>query len=219
MAVVGLTETGKSHFISRVTEGTANSETTRPTCGTYEADLSYAKKRIRLMEMGASVGPTWQHLFVCQSMGCILWFIDSHDTYEDVCAARNMLLQATQDAWSSPLCVVYNIGRPRPKRRPIVSKISIGSANGPGDGGDGGGAGFSRTMYEWENEDDALNHRFKFEEDARQAYPVSWEQLPHVVGVSHLSSLFRRVHLTRLVYATSAVETLLDWVIAAAATP
>ncbi len=73
-------------------------------------------------------------------------------------------------------------------------------------------------MYEWETEEDGVD-RFRFEEDARQSYPVSWEQLPHVVGIAHLSTLFRRVHMTRLVYATSAVETLFDWIVAASTTP
>lgn len=196
VAVIGLTETGKSHFVSRVTEGIENIETKRPTCGTYDAELAFGKKRIRLTEMGASVGPTWQHMFGTTDFDCILWFIDSHDSDEDVYAARNMMMQATQDV-HCPLCVVYNTGRPRTWRRPIVSKVCIGREEG-----------LARTLYEWaEDGPDCARHAWR---------PVKWKDLPDVVGTSYLATLYKGVGVIRLCYGNAeSVTLLLDWVIAA----
>ncbi len=215
VAVVGLTDTGKSHFVSRVTEGIENTETTRPTCGTYDAELTYGRKRIRLTEMGSSVGPTWQHMFGTTDFDCILWFIDSHDTAEDVYAARNMMMQATQDV-HCPLCIVYNMGRTHMRRRTIVSKVSVGRGNYANDGGSGGGGGLSRTFYEWKDDQE---ESCLAEECECQPVPVRWKQLAQVAGLDYLSTLYRRVHAVRLNYGNAEAVTLLfDWVIAAAAT-
>lgn len=212
IAVVGLTETGKSHFVSRVTEGIENAETQSPTCGTYDAELTYGRKRIRLTELGASVGPTWQHMFGMTDFDCILWFIDSHDTTEDIYAARNMMMQATQDV-HCPLCIVHNTGRPHAVRRQIASKVSVGRRNYANDGGSGGGGGISRTLYEWKD-----TQICPADECECKPVPVRWKHLRQVAGLEYLSSLYRRVHAVRLNYVNAdAVTILLDWVIAAAA--
>ena len=49
---VGLPNTGKSHFISTMSEGRAHYETTRHTPGHFEADALYRSKRFRVRELG-----------------------------------------------------------------------------------------------------------------------------------------------------------------------
>lgn len=199
VAIVGLTDTGKSRFISMVTEGAPNSETLSPTCGTYEGDVSFAHQRIRLVEMGSSVGDTWRHLFGLSQFDCILWFIDSHDSLEEILSARNRLLAATLDT-HCPMCIVHNTGRQAMTRRDIIMSTEMSR-------------GITRTVYSWKP-------REKRQQQLREAHPLAWDHIPDMIGMRYLAQLYRCIHITQLSYRNpESITAILNWVIIVTTTP
>jgi hypothetical protein len=188
VAVIGLTDTGKSHFLSLLSEGVLNIETTHPTFGSYETVFSYRRRRIVLTEMGSHVYQSWKNQFMAQNFSCIMWFIDEHDTLEDIYKARNRLVEATRETMKRiPLCVVHNIGRPHAHRRYTTLK------NG---------------KLEWREDDD---------DNGMRIVAVPWVHLSDALNVSYLEMLHKTVYLTQLSYRDRVSPVfLLDWILNAA---
>src|SRR5208282_5428689 len=87
VAVVGHTETGKSHFVSRVS-GDVDTATRRPTYGNYAGSISYGGYRLEFTEIGFLAAPTAS----VEPYDCVMWFIDSHDSVEDILDMRNYVI-------------------------------------------------------------------------------------------------------------------------------
>lgn len=130
--VVGLHDSGKSHFIRAATCDTLTEDADRPTFGLYEASTVYRRRRITFCEMP----PSSVYLLPDQPPpAVIVWFVDGHDTLTEVYDGRNIFLHAVSFVASSSsssskgerrllvrprLCLVQNIGRPHPVRRRVA---------------------------------------------------------------------------------------------------
>lgn len=121
--VVGLHDSGKSHFIKTATCDTATKEEEdRPTFGVYESSTMYRRRRITFCEMPPSslyLLPSYRHQSV------VIWFVDAHDTLTEVYDGRNIFLHivntlAADDDKNTRVCLVQNIGRPHSARRRVV---------------------------------------------------------------------------------------------------
>jgi hypothetical protein len=123
VALVGLSETGKSHFLSVVC---GDEETSRPTHGVNRSSLMYRRRRIEFVEFGWLVvkrGLSSEH--VQMQPDVVVWFIDEHDSREEVQVARSQVLgfvMARNATKPMALCVILNRGRPTPRRRAIVGR-------------------------------------------------------------------------------------------------
>jgi|WetSurMetagenome_2_1015567.scaffolds.fasta_scaffold00643_17 hypothetical protein len=130
VALVGLTETGKSHFLSVLCgDGT---EVLTPTFGLDRVQYRLGRgKAVKFVEFGWSVlrhDNDNDEIIIGHSnrgesepFDSVVWFIDEHDTLIDVQEARSALLAflETQPTGYLPLCIVINKGRPRTRRRII----------------------------------------------------------------------------------------------------
>jgi hypothetical protein len=124
VALVGLTETGKSHFLSVLCgDGTeVMSAVHGPTYGMDRVQWRIDGQPVEFVEFGwasLAVGVK-EDLQTGQPFDTIVWFIDEHDTLTDVLRARSALL-AFVETQSIPtaLCIILNKGRPRPIRRSV----------------------------------------------------------------------------------------------------
>jgi hypothetical protein len=140
-----------------------------------------------------------------ESIDCVMWFIDSHDTVEDILGFRNNIVSIAtpvvvvaqkqdkrqlpprlEDLSSAaekrvPLCIVHNGGRPFFKRQDIQAGEWVDSERG-----------------------------------GSLPVPVKWEALRRVCQVDQLldQRLYSDVVLTQLSYTDPhAPELLFDWII------
>ena len=186
VALMGLSDTGKSHFLGTI--GGPEYAQQRPTNGTETLPLRYRGRLIRLTEFGGCRSESWAHLMQVTRYSCIIWFIDSHDSLEDILTARNRI----HDACMRPqlilskmpaLCIVHNMGRPHSIRRNVEAAM--------------------HTM-EW------AEHRTT--RDAGGA--IVWADLPAVVDLAYLEKVHGPVYLTQLSYQDLEVPVfLLNWVL------
>ena len=201
VALIGLTETGKSHFLGVVGDAVLPSH---PTHGTEEITITHGKQQLRFTELGACIGESWAALFEARKFDCVMWFIDQHDTFEEICEGRNRLLHAVVPSSSSaphtktfrqiPLCIIQNRGRSLEQRR-SVEKIVTSRGN--------------RSKYVW------LDLNPAAEGSSSSNGGVSWERLPSIINIDHLSSVHTGVYLTQLSYTDDyALNQLLDWIVA-----
>jgi len=127
VALVGLSETGKSHFLSVVCgDGTPNDETRHPTNGFYRESMVYRRRRIEFVEFG------WMNVArgLCEDrhdggrpFDLLMWFIDEHDTRDQVQVARSHVLGFVMaEQRPMALCVILNKGRPYAERHAIVGQ-------------------------------------------------------------------------------------------------
>lgn len=188
IVLVGLTETGKSHFLALVGQGELNSATYKPTHGLYEEVLVYGKKRIQMVEFGSLICSSWKVIYSQRQehVAGVMWFIDSHDTAEDIYTARNRLLHMTGEHLPF-LCIVHNTGRPRRKRR----KCQV------------------LPIVEWSEDcDDEDEGGFK-----GGFKGVDWSQLGKVVNFDMLERIYKSVYMTQLSYTDKTCPTLLaEWI-------
>lgn len=176
----------------------------RPTFGTNRL----SKQMVHFMEIGSSICKDVEygddgHSALCDTIiqpffleglkpgiqrSCyIMWFIDEHDSLEEVLAARNhvtFIRSYFATRISLGLCIVHNIGRPRDKRRLIDCD--------------------AKGQVAWR--EPSLNSILK----ARQ--PVPWEILPDIIGFDGLSNLFPRSCMTQLSYTDrNTIYKIMDW--------
>lgn len=204
VVLVGATETGKSHFLAHaIGDG---SQTACPTFGTSRETCIHNGVAIEFMESGSlahrSGGPEYCQMLLepffgrdhwkCSvapggATGCLAWFIDEHDTVEDIHLARNdVIFIQRYFADKLSLLVVYNMGRPRVRRRAIV----------PG----------SQGHPVWrEAVDDP-------KPPPTVHVAVHWEYLADVIDQRWLESVFARVMVTQLSYRDNrTIYSILDW--------
>jgi len=125
VALVGLTETGKSHFLSVLcgdgTEVTAQSH--GPTCGMDRVHYRAGRRTVEFVEFGwtlLTTGVTRDLQKEDEPFHTLVWFIDAHDTQADVHDARSVILAFRETQPSTvALCIVLNKGRPHARRRLI----------------------------------------------------------------------------------------------------
>jgi hypothetical protein len=188
IAVIGHTQTGKSHFVDRVSGGDGD-ETRKQTYGTYAGNIGYGGRRLEFVETGFLARASLQTL---DGYDCVMWFIDSHSTLEEILEMRNYVVavalgvvaeQSTRkrdrrnvvppprlDQISSvtrrvPLCIVHNTGRPFPCRHNNNNN-------------------------------------------------VAWTDLRQACQVNHLQTLYSDIVVTQLSYTDAdAPRLLFDWII------
>lgn len=112
--VIGLHDSGKSHFIK--TASGDSDPTDGPTFGVYTASVRYRKRRVTFLEV-----PPWSlYLLPHQPQPSVLiWFVDAHDTLTEVYDGRNLMLHVLTRVPGSitRVCLVHNVGRPHANRR------------------------------------------------------------------------------------------------------
>jgi hypothetical protein len=124
VALVGLSETGKSHFLSVLCgDGTEVLGTLHgPTQGLDRVLWRAGQRQVEFVEFGwtALARGIKGDVREGQLFDTIVWFIDEHDTLVDVYHGRSALLAfvETQDV-PTGLCIVLNQGRPYVERRVI----------------------------------------------------------------------------------------------------
>jgi hypothetical protein len=124
VALVGLSETGKSHFLSVLCgDGTEVLETLHgPTQGLDRVMWRAGQRQVEFVEFGWSVlsrgikGDVREG----QLFDTIVWFIDEHDTLTDVHHGRSAMLAFVEtQTVPTGLCIILNQGRPNAERRVI----------------------------------------------------------------------------------------------------
>lgn len=120
----GPTDSGKSHFLGVAAHADPQEE--RPTYGTDIECITHAGHRLRFIEVGAAVAARSD--FDCElvqrhKVDCVMWFIDEHDTAEQILAWRSRILRmAAFGGWIPPaLCVIHSCGRPWFERRAVTA--------------------------------------------------------------------------------------------------
>lgn len=189
VALMGLTETGKSHFINVLSNDSTSKRTERPTNGTERAVISYRSKKIAFTEFGSRIGQLWAHELQQDPYTCVMWFIDEHDTAEDILVARNRMHHACLNSPGKhdiPLCVVFNMGRPRIKRRDIYAELSTLAWKDP-------------TLPAFVPSKGGI---------------VGWDMLSGVMDLRFLEAAHRSVYVTQLSYNDGETPIfLMDWVL------
>jgi hypothetical protein len=191
VALVGLSETGKSHFLSVVCgDGTPNDETRHPTNGFYRETMVYRRRRIEFVEFGwmtVARGLCSDQQEQDRSFDLLMWFIDEHDTRDQVQVARSHVLGFVMGGQRPmALCVLLNKGRPFARRHAIVN-------------------------HDW----DLKNNDDDNKEQGRGAQHLTWQGLHRLVDAPGLRSLFPRgLYTTELSYRDPQAAALcLDWVL------
>jgi hypothetical protein len=152
VAVIGHTQTGKSHFVSRVSGlGDDTIETRRPTFGLTSGSIAYGGHRLEFTEIGYLALSTTRTL---SGFDCVMWFIDSHDPVEDILSMRSHVVRLACDEQPAaaakrdkdkrvrldevvqqlppvPLCIVQNNGRPFCWRHAIENGAWVDGAHHP----------------------------------------------------------------------------------------
>jgi hypothetical protein len=193
VALVGLTETGKSHFLSVLFgDGTeVLAPTHGPTNGVDRMLCRQGSRAVEFVEFGWSILARGANgdFQTRQPFDTIVWFIDEHDTMCDVHEARSALLgfMETQSVPTS-LCIVFNKGRPRARRRIIAGSRWIDCHA-------------SAQVAHWEG--------------TRGDRTVSWDALREFVDITALSALFvTGIYCTELSYRDPQSAALcLEWII------
>lgn len=195
IVLVGLTETGKSHFLSMLVHETGNtSETQHPTYGFYMESVTHHSYSFNFTELGFLVLESAGPRYVQQTRTrCVMWFIDEHDTLEEIHLARSYVMrlaapETTQGGWVPPcLCIVHNVGRPRARRRKAVL------LNGA----------------QWKEPDAAHFHQSS---SSRRGVP--WSELRLHADTYQLGILYRHIMVMQLSYTDrDAPRLCFDWII------
>lgn len=119
--VVGLHDSGKSHFIQTVTcDGYGKEDA--PTFGLYESSTTYKRQRVTFCEMPPSSLYLLPDIAERGDISIVMWVVDAHDTQTDVYDGRNTFLHvvASLASQEARLCLVHNVGRPHPVRRVAI---------------------------------------------------------------------------------------------------
>jgi len=199
IAVIGNTETGKTHFISKVASSEEGFwDTLRPTFGTYRMDLAHKSRKnvtFELTEIGYTALNNFPVDYIeTEGIQCIMWFIDCHDSAEDIYPIRSVLLRF-MDQFSSKkhrqpplLCIIHNIGRPHVYRNKCIrSSSSKGNGN-----------------YVWVKDENACQ---------RNRSPVKWENLRKVIGTKEMSDKFSGIIMSELSYTEADTPAMVfDWI-------
>lgn len=119
--VVGLHDSGKSHFMQTVTcDGYGKEDA--PTFGLYESSTTYKRQRVTFCEIPPSSLYLLPDIAKRGDISIVMWVVDAHDTQTDVFDGRNMFLHVVTSLASqgARLCLVHNVGRPHPVRRVAI---------------------------------------------------------------------------------------------------
>jgi len=124
VALVGLSETGKSHFLSMLCgDGTEVAASTHgPTHGIDRVQCQVGSRPVEFVEFGWTIlaRGAKEDFQTQKPFDTLVWFIDCHDTLADVHEARSALLGFVEtQTIPTALCIVLNKGRPRTHRRVI----------------------------------------------------------------------------------------------------
>ena len=182
IVLIGHTETGKSHFLNKVvSDDVGYRETTHPTYGMYADTLRREGVIYDFSELGYVSLPVCPSDYLdTERAQCVMWFIDSHDTIEDIYPMRDKIISMMNgrdvEQPRIPLCVVHNIGRPRCRRRKCVT-----GANG----------------YEWADNNGNTGER------------VTWNALSGVIDVPFMKQFFSAVCISELSYSECDTPALL----------
>lgn len=120
----------------------------------------------------------------------VMWFIDRHDTANDIQHARSFVLAFAEAQQHKPraLCVVHNMGRPRLRRRHI-----------------------DPVSRRWWCSDDDTATAVVTEQRGRA---VAWEELAMVVDAELMQRDYGRIKFMQLSYKDADVLSLaMDWII------
>lgn len=125
---VGLPNTGKTHFLSLMSEGRMLHDTGHHTPGYFEADALYRQKRFRVRELGGIFYKQWSRMLPRDMyLHCVFWFVNDSDCSEELYRSRNAvlsLLRSSSNLSEVPVCVIQNVGMPKMTREVEIQRIS-----------------------------------------------------------------------------------------------
>jgi len=191
IVMIGNTETGKTHFLHKTCGDAEQSAPTKPTFGKDHGKLVHGGITYDFTELGfMSLNPLPDNYFDHETVQCVMWFIDNHDSIEDIFPIRSKLLSLMNARDETlpdiPLCVVHNVGRKHRRRRSCLP-----AASGP----------------KWVDYDVAKGDK------TSQRFIVEWNKLSRTIDMEMLKQYFSSICVTELSYTESGTPALIfDWI-------
>ena len=206
VAVVGHTETGKSHFVSHVS-GDVDTATKWPTYGIYTGTIAYGGYKLEFNEIGFLAAPTAS----VEPYDCVMWFIDSHDSVEDILDMRNYVISMAM-AEQQPLSKKQKQHQPPPTFDKLMETSS---------GGDGGRVPLCIVHNHgrpfWRRDEISRERRWITGDPQTRLplqKPVEWGDLRRTCQIEHLELLYSAIAAMQLSYTDpDAPRLLFDWII------